>query len=234
MHDRNKHLGSIVVKPQSGRKVWWSCPDCPDGHSHIWEATVANRTTGSGCPFCSGAKVCKHNSLATNVEVHLTGTETGTYLCFQTLSQQEALSEHTGAAQLAGMTGRPYFRCELYEDAQSVQTHTLAPARMASGRSIPPLPAATIPCWLSGIMTSMQGRGTTLTTPRSAARSSLGGIAINAPKARNMSGKPSRFSERAQHTAAALSVLGKECVPATLCRPFTLRLLLTLTRKLTN
>ena len=65
MHDRNNHLGSIVVKPHSHRKVWWSCPDCPDGHSHIWEAAVKSRTQGRGCPFCSGTKVCKHNSLAT-------------------------------------------------------------------------------------------------------------------------------------------------------------------------
>ena len=65
MHDRNKHLGSIALKPNSNRKAWWSCPDCPDGHSHIWEATVNSRTKGSGCPFCSGDKVCKHNSLAT-------------------------------------------------------------------------------------------------------------------------------------------------------------------------
>ena len=65
MHDRNKDLGSIVVKPYTNRKAWWSCPDCPDDHSHIWEATVNNRTTGRGFPFCSGNKVCKHNSLAT-------------------------------------------------------------------------------------------------------------------------------------------------------------------------
>ena len=65
MHDRNKHLGSVAVKPHSHRKVWWSCPDCPDGHGHIWEATVKGRTEGRGCPFCSGQKVCKHNSLAT-------------------------------------------------------------------------------------------------------------------------------------------------------------------------
>ena len=65
LHDRNKHLGSTAVKPYSALRVWWSCPHCPDGHQHIWEATVANRSNGTGCPFCSGGKVCKHNSLAT-------------------------------------------------------------------------------------------------------------------------------------------------------------------------
>ena len=65
MHDRNKHLGSIVVKPYSNVKVWWSCPNCPDGHAHIWESKVSHRSQGRGCPFCSGQHVCKHNSLAT-------------------------------------------------------------------------------------------------------------------------------------------------------------------------
>ena len=65
MHDRNKHLGSIAVKPHSSIKAWWSCPSCPDGHAHIWEARVGLRSDGTGCPCCSGKQVCKHNSLAT-------------------------------------------------------------------------------------------------------------------------------------------------------------------------
>ena len=65
MHDRNKHLGSIVVTPGSGYKVWWSCTSCPDSHPHLWETRVAARGQGKGCPFCSGQKLCRHNSLAT-------------------------------------------------------------------------------------------------------------------------------------------------------------------------
>ncbi|DBA68602.1 TPA: hypothetical protein ACH3X2_013540 [Trebouxia sp. C0005] len=60
----NMHLGHIVIKPSSNRKVWWSCDQCPDGFSHIWQATVHNRTYGRGCPFCSGNAVCQHNTLA--------------------------------------------------------------------------------------------------------------------------------------------------------------------------
>ncbi len=52
------------MRPASNRKVWWSCDQCPDGLPHIWEATVSNRTYGSGCPFCSGRAVCEHNTLA--------------------------------------------------------------------------------------------------------------------------------------------------------------------------
>ena len=58
------HLGNIDIKPCSSRKVWWSCDQCPDGFPHIWEATVFNRTYGTGCPFCSGMAVCQHNTLA--------------------------------------------------------------------------------------------------------------------------------------------------------------------------
>ncbi|DBA68594.1 TPA: hypothetical protein ACH3X2_013532 [Trebouxia sp. C0005] len=60
----NMHLGHIVIRPASKRKVWWSCDQCPDGLPHIWEATVVNRTYGTGCPFCSGKAVCQHNTLA--------------------------------------------------------------------------------------------------------------------------------------------------------------------------
>ncbi|DBA68592.1 TPA: hypothetical protein ACH3X2_013530 [Trebouxia sp. C0005] len=64
-HDRlNVHLGNVLIRPASRRKVWWSCDQCPDNFPHIWEATVLNRTYGTGCPFCSGRAVCQHNTLA--------------------------------------------------------------------------------------------------------------------------------------------------------------------------
>ncbi len=64
-HDRlNIHLGNILIRPGSHRKVWWSCDQCPEGFPHIWQATVLNRTYGRGCPFCSGNAVCQHNTLA--------------------------------------------------------------------------------------------------------------------------------------------------------------------------
>ncbi len=60
----NKHLGDIVIRPYSHRKVWWSCDQCPDGLPHVWEASLAKRSEGTGCPFCSGRSVCQHNTLA--------------------------------------------------------------------------------------------------------------------------------------------------------------------------
>ncbi|KAL3132815.1 hypothetical protein ABBQ38_006741 [Trebouxia sp. C0009 RCD-2024] len=64
-HAANAHLGNIEIKPQSGRRVWWRCDQCPDGHLHRWFTKVEKRTNGTGCPQCSGREVCKHNSLAT-------------------------------------------------------------------------------------------------------------------------------------------------------------------------
>ena len=61
-HEKNAHLGSIVIKPQSNRRVPWICRKCPAGHPHMWQASVQNRTHGRGCPFCSGHKVCHHNA----------------------------------------------------------------------------------------------------------------------------------------------------------------------------
>ncbi|DBA90894.1 TPA: hypothetical protein ACH3X2_004234 [Trebouxia sp. C0005] len=60
----NMHLGNILIRPGSERKVWWSCDQCPDGFQHIWEAAIMRRTQGSGCPFCSGTAICQHNTLA--------------------------------------------------------------------------------------------------------------------------------------------------------------------------
>ena len=60
----NVHLGNILIRPGSHRKVWWSCDECPDGLPHIWEAAVKNRTHGTGCPFCSGNAACQHNTVA--------------------------------------------------------------------------------------------------------------------------------------------------------------------------
>ena len=64
-HDKNAHLGTIIVQPGSSRVVSWRCTECPDGYPHEWKAPVSRRTSNNGCPFCKGRRVCKHNSLAT-------------------------------------------------------------------------------------------------------------------------------------------------------------------------
>lgn len=52
---KNGVLKPSGVMPKSIKKVWWICPN-----GHEWMASIANRTKGSGCPFCSKriSKVC--------------------------------------------------------------------------------------------------------------------------------------------------------------------------------
>ena len=56
---KNGDLTPFDVTPGSDKKVWWKCPK---GDDHEWEALVYSRTTGQGCPVCSGRKVVRSNS----------------------------------------------------------------------------------------------------------------------------------------------------------------------------
>jgi hypothetical protein len=44
----------------STRPIWWRCPAAGD---HSWRASP-NQRRGRGCPFCSGNRICRSNSLA--------------------------------------------------------------------------------------------------------------------------------------------------------------------------
>ena len=44
----------------SSKEIWWKCPK---GDDHEWETKIKTRTSGHGCPFCSGDKPCKDNRL---------------------------------------------------------------------------------------------------------------------------------------------------------------------------
>jgi hypothetical protein len=50
-YELNASLTPEIVSKGSGKKVFWRCPS---GHSYA--CTVANRTLGTGCPYCSGRK----------------------------------------------------------------------------------------------------------------------------------------------------------------------------------
>jgi len=63
-HDQNAHLGNIVIAKFSTIPVAWSCNQCPSGYIHKWVQKPHSRTVTDGCPFCSGKRACKHNSLA--------------------------------------------------------------------------------------------------------------------------------------------------------------------------
>ena len=57
---RNGSLTPSDVTPNSGKKVWWIC-----NQGHQWETSTAKRSTGRGCPYCSGKAVCEDNCLQT-------------------------------------------------------------------------------------------------------------------------------------------------------------------------
>ncbi|HLX87796.1 MAG TPA: zinc-ribbon domain-containing protein, partial [Acidimicrobiales bacterium] len=56
---KNDPLTPAEVTPGTTRKVWWRC-----GHDHEWEASIASRVQGRGCPFCGNRRAYAHNSLA--------------------------------------------------------------------------------------------------------------------------------------------------------------------------
>src|SRR3990172_2392443 len=56
---KNGDLTPDSVAAGSEKKVWWLCHK---GTDHVWQASVAKRTTGGqGCPFCRGLRVSATN-----------------------------------------------------------------------------------------------------------------------------------------------------------------------------
>jgi len=56
----NGIMNPSLIKPKSHFKAWWICPI----HGEF-EQVVSSKTNGIGCPYCSGNKAHKLNSLAT-------------------------------------------------------------------------------------------------------------------------------------------------------------------------
>ncbi len=62
--EKNGSLTLFELTVKSNQLVEWRCHL---EQSHNWRASVASRTSGRGCPFCSGQKLCSKKSLfATN------------------------------------------------------------------------------------------------------------------------------------------------------------------------
>ena len=47
-YNKNKKIDIYSVTKGSSKKVWWIC-----NKGHEWEATIASRTNGTRCPYCS-------------------------------------------------------------------------------------------------------------------------------------------------------------------------------------
>jgi hypothetical protein len=60
---KNNDYDKIVkLNRWSKKKIWWICRK---NKTHSWKCRIDSRTSGSGCPFCSGKKVNESNSLST-------------------------------------------------------------------------------------------------------------------------------------------------------------------------
>lgn len=55
---KNGSLSPEKLKPRAANRIWWIC-----AKGHEWEATLHNRVGGTGCPYCSGRRVCYETSL---------------------------------------------------------------------------------------------------------------------------------------------------------------------------
>ena len=60
-YEKNDGVTPADVMPNSNKKVWWEC-----SKGHEWQASIADRNQGRGCPYCAGKKVLKgYNDLQT-------------------------------------------------------------------------------------------------------------------------------------------------------------------------
>ena len=60
-YENNGELTPANVLPNSNKKVWWKC-----NKGHEWQASIAKRNNGNGCPYCSGKVVLAgYNDLRT-------------------------------------------------------------------------------------------------------------------------------------------------------------------------
>ena len=53
-YEKNNGLTPTDVLLNSNKTVWWKC-----GNGHEWQATIAHRNRGRGCPYCSGRYAVK-------------------------------------------------------------------------------------------------------------------------------------------------------------------------------
>ena len=56
-YEKNNTLSPECFSANSKEKVWWRCTN-----GHEWQATIANRNYGNGCPYCSGRFAIKGNN----------------------------------------------------------------------------------------------------------------------------------------------------------------------------
>jgi len=64
-YEKNQGLNPEKISCKSSLTAWWKCQNtCTFGCTHEWKTSISHISDGSGCPYCSGFRVCVHNSLA--------------------------------------------------------------------------------------------------------------------------------------------------------------------------
>lgn len=53
-YEKNGELTPDTISAHNGKQVWWKCKN-----KHEWQAVVASRVKGVGCPYCANKKVLK-------------------------------------------------------------------------------------------------------------------------------------------------------------------------------
>jgi probable addiction module antidote protein len=102
---KNKDLTPNDVMIHSNKKVWWYCSI---DKRHEWEAFIANRTKGQGCPICKGKKVVTSNCLAT------------THPALASQWDVQRNESRTPYDVTAGSNKKAWWKCDLRHEWQAV------------------------------------------------------------------------------------------------------------------
>lgn len=58
-YEKNIDLSPETIPKYSGKKAWWKCKN-----GHTWQDSVSHRSSGRGCPYCSGRRASDTNNLS--------------------------------------------------------------------------------------------------------------------------------------------------------------------------
>ena len=85
-YEKNSEISPNEVTINSGIKVWWKCNKC----EYEWQASIYNRTCGTGCPICAKKSGALKRVMAINVY------NIGDLSFYGTFDNAQKLCEHLG------------------------------------------------------------------------------------------------------------------------------------------
>ena len=223
-HAANAHVGPIDITPQSGRKVWWTCEQCPDGHLHrldVWQIEPEAMVV----PSASGAR-CASTTLwpPRHPRWQLSGT-TEQMIILLKMWSHKATSQLGGCVRFVATHGvqHPVTGSAKRNLAAHSVLKMLGPSRGLSTQLLQRLRTLEAKLsWQNGTMNAIEHKGTSLTTSACIAPSRSSGSATSAQRGSSTSGLPSLIIGLANTRQAAQSVLGMLLANATPCKRCTL------------